>query len=169
MHGIVRNHGGEIRLASVPGFTRFDILLPTMNELCLLPGECVSATATGSEHLAFIEDDEDQLTLIPRVLEQLGYTVRSFQNPAEAVSVICKGGPPLDLVITDYDMPGMNGFDVAGLLRECRPELPVIMVSGRKQAQEFLDPAGNVKLFLSKPYNKDMLGRAIRDVLDKEV
>jgi len=169
VHGIVRNHGGEIRLASAPGLTRFDVLLPTMNELCLLPGECVSPTATGSEHLAFIEDDEDQLTLIPRVLEQLGYTVRSFQNPAEAVSVICGEGPPLDLVITDYDMPGMNGFDVAGLLRECRPELPVIMVSGRKQAQEFLDPAGNVKLFLSKPYNKDMLGRAIRDVLDKEV
>ena len=169
VHGIVRNHGGEIRLSSAPGFTRFEILLPTMNELCLLPGECVNATITGSERLAFIEDDEDQLTLIPRVLEQLGYTVHPFQNSAEAVAAICDEDLPLDLVVTDYDMPGMNGFDVAGHLAACRPDLPVIMVSGRKQAQEFVGQADNIKFFLSKPYNKDMVGRAIRDVLDKEV
>ena len=168
VHGIVRNHGGEIRLSSAPGLTRFDILLPTMNELCLLPGECLGATAMGRERLAFIEDDEDQLALIPRVLEQLGYTVHAFQNPAEAVSVICGQGLALDLVVTDYDMPGMNGFDVAERLQECRPELPVIMVSGRKQAREFAGQTGNVRFFLSKPYNKDMVGRAIRDVLDKE-
>jgi len=168
VHGIVRNHGGEIRLVSTSGFTRFDILLPTMNELCLLPGECAGVLAMGNERLAFIEDDEDQLLLIPRVLEQLGYEVHSFQNPAEAVFTLCEEGLPVDLIITDFDMPGMNGFDVAGILQERRPDLPVIMVSGRKQAEEFLGQAGNIKFFLSKPYNKDMLGRAIRDVLDKE-
>jgi len=168
VHGIVRNHGGEIRLMSVPGLTRFDILLPTLNDICLLPGECSATLPMGTERLAFIEDEEDQLMLIPRVLEQLGYTVHPFQNPAEAIAAIRDEGLPLDLVITDFDMPGMNGYDVAGVLQECRPELPVIMVSGRKQAEEFLGQAGNIRFFLSKPYNKDMVGRAIRDVLDKE-
>lgn len=167
VHGIVRNHGGEIRLSSGPGRTRFDILLPSMSDFCLLPGECDSAVAMGSERLAFIEDDEDQLQLIPRVLSQLGYTTHPFHKAAEAIEAIC-GGLEVDLVITDFDMPGKNGIDVALALEECRPELPVIMISGRKQAAEFSAQAGNIKLFVSKPYNKDMLGRAIRDVFDKD-
>jgi len=167
VHGIVRNHGGEIRLDSSPGRTRFDILLPSMNDSCLLPGTCDSVVTMGSERLAFIEDDEDQLQLIPRVLAQLGYTVHPFHCAAEAIEAVC-GGLGLDLVITDFDMPGMNGFDVAAALKDCRPELPVIMVSGRKHAAEFAPQSGNIRLFVSKPYNKDILGRAIRDVLDKD-
>jgi PAS domain S-box-containing protein len=167
VHGIVRNHGGGIRLTSAPGKTRFDILLPTMNDFCLLPGECDSDVAEGTEHVAFIEDDEDQLQLIPRVLAQLGYTVHPFHTATEAIEVIC-GGLELDLVITDFDMPGMTGIDVAVALEECRPELPVIMVSGRKRAAEFSSLAGNIRFFVSKPYNKNMLGRAIRDVMDKD-
>ena len=168
VHGIVRNHGGEIRLASLPGRTRFDILLPTMNDFCLLPGTCDRAVAQGTERLAFIEDDEDQLQLIPRVLEQLGYTVHPFHSADEAIEAVC-GGLELDLVVTDFDMPGRNGFDVARALEECRPELPVIMVSGRKQAAEVSSQAKNIRLFVSKPYNKDILGSAIRDVFDKDV
>lgn len=167
VHGIVRNHGGGIRLDSALGRTRFDILLPGMNDSCLLPGTCDSAVAMGSERLAFIEDDEDQLQLIPRVLAQLGYTVHPFHCASEAIEAVC-GGLGLDLVITDFDMPGMNGFDVAAALKDCRPELPVIMVSGRKHAAEFAPQSGNIRLFVSKPYNKDILGRAIRDVLDKD-
>ncbi len=167
VHGIVRNHGGEIRLTSAPGRTRFDILLPSMNDSCLLPGTCDSVVAMGTESLAFIEDDEDQLQLIPRVLAQLGYTVHPFHTPAEAIEAVC-GGLELDLVVTDFDMPGMTGFDLARALEECRPELPVIMVSGRKQAAEMSSQADNIRLFVSKPYNKDILGRAIRDVLDKD-
>ena len=167
VHGIVRNHGGEIRLSSVPGRTRFDILLPTMNDFCLLPGECDSDVAEGTERLAFIEDDEDQLQLIPRALAQLGYTVHPFHTAAEAIEAVC-GGLDVDLVITDFDMPGMTGIDVAVALEKSRPELPVIMVSGRKRAAEFSSQAGNIAIFVSKPYNKAMLGRAIRDVMDKD-
>jgi DNA-binding NtrC family response regulator len=168
VHGIVRNHGGEIWLASVPGQTRFDILLPTIQDLCLLPGDCAEVAPTGSEHLAFVEDDEDQLQVIPRVLSQLGYTVHPFHSGADAIRAICSEGLPVDLVITDYDMPEANGFDVARELAGCRPELPVIMVSGRKKAAELSLPVQNIKLFLGKPYNKDMIGRAVRDVLDKD-
>jgi PAS domain S-box-containing protein len=167
VHGIVRNHGGGIRLASSPGCTRFDILLPSMNDFCLLPGACDGGVATGTERLAFIEDDEDQLQLIPRVLAQLGYTVHPFHCASEAIEALC-GGLAVDLVVTDFDMPGMNGFDVAAALKECRPELPVIMVSGRKHAAEFSPQSGNIRLFVSKPYNRDILGRAVRDVLDKD-
>lgn len=168
VHGIVRNHGGEIRLSSAPGLTRFDILLPSIGELCMLPGECAADVVLGTERVAFVEDDEDQLQLIPRVLSQLGYVVHSFQSGVEAIAAICIDGLAVDLVLTDYDMPVMNGYDVARALHQCRPDLPVIMVSGRKRAAEFSQQAENVKLFLRKPYNKEMVARAIRDVLDKD-
>lgn len=168
VHGIVRNHEGEIRLVSSPGLTRFDIVLPTINDSCLLPGESESETSMGTESVVFIEDDEDQLLVIPRVLSQLGYTVHPFSQGVEAVRALREGGIDADLVVTDYDMSGMNGFEVARQLETHRPDLPVILVSGRKRAAEFSLQAKNIKYFLGKPYNKDMLGRAIREVLDKE-
>lgn len=169
VHGIVRSHDGAIRLHSQPGCTRFEIFLPTLQDMCLLPGECTSCAGLGDERLAFVEDDEDQVQVVPRVLSQLGYTVHPFSSGAEAIRAICEGGLDVDLVVTDYDMPGMNGFDVARAVGHCRPDLPVILVSGRKRAAEFYARAENIKYFLGKPYNKDMLGRAIRDVLDKDV
>jgi PAS domain S-box-containing protein len=168
VHGIVRNHGGEIRLSSAPGLTRFDILLPSIGELCMLPGECDGEVVMGNERIVFVEDDEDQLQLIPRVLSQLGYVVHSFQSGVDAIAAVCVDGLVVDLVLTDYDMPVMNGYDVARALGACRPELPVIMVSGRKRAAEFSQQAENVRLFLRKPYNKEMVARAIREVLDKD-
>ncbi len=168
VHGIVRNHDGEIRLASMPGQTRFDILLPTIRDMCLLPGDCADVVPMGSECLAFIEDDEDQLQVIPRVLSQLGYTVHPFHSGTDAIRAICADELAVDLVITDYDMPVANGFDVARELARCRPDLPVIMISGRKKAAELSVPVRNIRLFLGKPYNKDMIGRAVRDVLDKD-
>lgn len=168
VHGIVRNHGGEIRLVSAPGRTHFDVLLPTIHDLCLLPGDSQDAAPEGCERLAFIEDDEDQLLLIPRVLSQLGYTVYPFSSGGNALRAICHEGLAVDLVITDYDMPDTNGFDVARGLAACRPDLPVIMVSGRRQAGELTVPADNIQFFLGKPYNKDMIGRAVREVLDKD-
>lgn len=168
VHGIVGNHGGEIRLSSSPGCTRFEILLPTMRDFCLLPGECAHALSMGTESVAFVEDDEDQLALIPRVLTQLGYTVHPFHGGREALQAIGEGRQHVDLVITDYDMPDLNGLDLARALGELRPDLPVILVSGRKRAAAFSARSNNIKLFLDKPYNKNMVGRAIRDVLDKE-
>lgn len=168
VHGIVRSHDGDIHLFSQPGCTRFEIILPTLRDMCLLPGECSSMVVTGTERVVFVEDDEDQVQIVPRVLSQLGYHVYPFGNGAEAVRALCTDGLDVDLVITDYDMPGMNGFEVAKAVGFCRPEIPVILVSGRKRAAEFYGQAGNIKFFLGKPYNKDMLGRAIRDVLDKD-
>lgn len=168
VHGIVRNHNGVVHVQSRPGATRFEILLPTLSDLCPLPGDQVAIARRGTERVVFVEDDEDQLQVVPRVLRQLGYTVHAFAQGEEALRAVCSDDLAADLVITDYDMPGMNGVDVAKRLYACRPEMPVILVSGRKGAAEFFGRAENIRLFLSKPYNKDMLGRAIRDVLDKD-
>ena len=78
-----------------------------------------------------------------------------------------EGGRP-DLVLTDYDMPGMNGVELARALAQRHPELPLVMFSGRKHAGEFSGLPENILFFLSKPYNKDMIGRAVRNVLDRE-
>lgn len=169
VHGIVRNHNGIVRVQSAPQATSFEIYLPTLNDMCLLPSQFVAHASEGSEHIIFIEDDEDQLLVVPRVLEQLGYAVQAFQNPVDAVHAVCEQNLLVDLVVTDFDMPGMNGFEVAEYLAGHGRNVPVILVSGRKRAAELFATSNNIKFFLSKPYNKDMLGRAIRDVLDKDI
>lgn len=169
VHGIVRNHNGAVHVQSRPGATCFEIVLPTLSEVCPLPEGSSGAACQGTEHIVFVEDDEDQVEVVPRVLRQLGYTVRAFTHSAEALAAVCGGEVSVDVFITDYDMPGMSGVELARKLHACRPELPVILVSGRKGVAEFFESAENIRVFLSKPYNKDMLGRAIRDVLDGAV
>lgn len=168
VHGIVRGHNGEVRMHTSPSGTRFDIFLPAISAATPVPRECAGQAQGGGEQLFFIEDDEDQLQLVPRVLGQLGYTVHSFRQGQDALQAMDENGTRPDLVLTDYDMPGMNGLELARVLKARYPELPLIMFSGRKHAGDFSGLPDNILFFLSKPYNKDMIGRAVRDVLDRE-
>ncbi len=67
-------------------------------------------------HILFVEDDEDQLLTTPRLLKVMGYEVTAERDP-ERASRIVAGHPGLfDLIITDYDMPGMSGTEFARLV-----------------------------------------------------
>lgn len=167
VHGIVRGHGGAVRLHTSAEGTRFDIFLPAVSDGAAVPREYAGQAERGGERLFFIEDDEEQLSLIPRVLKSLGYTVHAFRRGREALQAVDEGERP-DLVLTDYDMPGMNGVELARALAQRHPDLPLVMFSGRKHAGEFSGLPENILFFLSKPYNKDMIGRAVRNVLDRE-
>lgn len=168
VHGIVRGHNGEVRMHTSSSGTRFDIFLPAIGAATPESGESADRTQRGGEQLFFIEDDEDQLQIVPRVLGRLGYAVHSFRQAKDALQAMDEKGMRPDLVLTDYDMPGMNGLELARVLKTRYPDLPLIMFSGRKHAGDFSGMPDNISFFLSKPYNKDMIGQAVRDVLDKE-
>jgi len=71
-----------------------------------------------------------------------------------------------DLVITDYDMPGMSGTQLAEQVSESAPNLPVILVSGREDAAMAAAHLPNIRQVIIKPYDKDDLSAAISNVLD---
>ena len=103
--------------------------------------------------------------MIPRVLTQLGYNVVAMQTGRKAYERVAAEDLPIDLIITDYDMPEMNGLQLAEQVEAHDPHIPVIIVTGRKTPDGMDSAASNIKKLISKPYNKTTISKAIREVL----
>jgi two-component system cell cycle sensor histidine kinase/response regulator CckA len=160
VHGIVRTHRGAIQVRSTPDVaTEFEVLLPALGDVCLLEREGVAYDVHGRETVVFVEDDEDQLHIVPRMLRQLGYTVHAFSDARSALAAL-REGIAAQVVVTDFDMPGMTGVELARALAEEGIDVPVILISGRMQEKNFT--FANVRAVVPKPYNREQLAGAIR-------
>lgn len=169
VHGIVQGHNGAIRVSSIPGkYTKFETHLPLITASEFSPAPKDLEIYGGNETILFVEDDLDQLELIPRVLSQLGYSVVACQNARQARRRLEEDDATYDLVITDYDMPKMTGLQLAENISSTHPTLPVIVVTGRKAPEGMSSHVRNIKKLVRKPYNKLSISVAIREVLDKE-
>ncbi len=103
--------------------------------------------------ILIVDDDLSMRKILYRVLENGGYDVLSASSGAEAVAIFRKSSPRVDLLITDYNMPGMNGLELG---RECsalNAALPVLYISGI-HADERLraEMDGRNRGFLAKPF-----------------
>ena len=100
------------------------------------------------------------------VLEALGYVVTGFAGAAEALDAVRTAPQAFDLVVADYNMPGLSGLELARELAVLRPELPVIISTGyitdplRTQAA-----ALGVRALVRKENTVEELGAAVRRVL----
>ena len=123
VHGIVKGHKGGIHAFGRPGGgTVFEIYLPKgdVTEVsCSLSPRPVRQ-AGGS--ILFVEDDEDQLQSTPRLLNGMGYSVTAVGEPEEAAIMVESAPHRFDLVITDFDMPGMSGTELANRLADVAPD-----------------------------------------------
>jgi len=108
--------------------------------------------------ILYVDDNEAIVFLMTRLLEREGYRVSGYTDPREALAAVRAQLDAFDLVVTDYNMPGMSGLEVARELREIRAELPVALASGyiteelRAQA-----PAAGVRELVYKPNTVDEL------------
>jgi CheY-like chemotaxis protein len=100
------------------------------------------------------------------MLERLGYRVTTEISSIEALKLFSSEPRGFDLVITDQTMPNMSGVELAKMLLEIRPELPVILATGYSTAinQEKAQALGISELLL-KPNTAQSLGEAIRRAL----
>jgi CheY-like chemotaxis protein len=112
-----------------------------------------------------VEDDEDQLATAPRMLSRLGYQVTARRGALEALETVTHDPGAFDLVLTDYDMPEMDGIELAHRLESLAPKLPVVLVSGRLGAVTDWPSGGNIRKLVHKPYDQAALARAIREAL----
>jgi len=166
VHGIVRSHEASIEVESVPGVgSTFRIYFPAIDALVL---EVSAPTADAApadgrgKHVLYVDDEQAIVFLMKRLLERQGYRVSAFTDPQEALAAVRAYPDQFDLVVTDYNMPGMSGLEVAQALREICPDLPVVLASGyiteelRAQA-----PAAGIREVIYKPNTVDELCGAV--------
>lgn len=135
-HGIVQEHRGVITIDSEPGKgSTFTLYLPaaTLAETAA-PFPDVSEKplriASSGARVIYIDDDEDLSYLVKRLLERRGYHVASYTHAQDALAALAAAPASFDLVITDYNMPGMSGLGVARAVQVIRADLPVAVASG---------------------------------------
>jgi PAS domain S-box-containing protein len=169
VHGIVEQSGGRIAVQSDPGEgTTFTLDFPRY-----LGPEAAIGTApkgvsdVGTETLLLVEDEAPVRASVRRLLEWHGYTVLEARNGAEALKIYEAREDEIDLVLTDILMPELGGLELVEQLRERRPDLRVVFMSG--YAERALTSNGSVPSgtgYLEKPFTVETLMRRVREVLD---
>ncbi len=170
VYGIVKQTGGYIWVYSEVGQgTVFKIYLPVAREAVdeLAAPSALRASPRGVETLLVVEDDDEVRRLLKDSLQQSGYTVLDARNGGEALLFCERYTGPIHLLITDIVMPHMDGYQVADRLREVRPGLKTLFMSGYTEQTT----AGRGRqlpgaLFLAKPFTPDALARKVREVIE---
>jgi PAS domain S-box-containing protein len=166
VYGVVERMGGTIEVTSAPGFgSIFEIDLPASGPTAGLAAEAAEQAAqAGTERILLVEDEPMVRQLATAALLRLGYRVVPLESPAEATGV---PDSDYDLLITDVVMPGMDGTELARTLRQGRPDLPVLFVSGYSYGtvwDHILDEPRTTMLW--KPFTPTELVNAARKLLD---
>jgi two-component system, cell cycle sensor histidine kinase and response regulator CckA len=169
VYGIVKQAGGAIRLWSEKGVgTSLDVYFPRVEEEAdaEAPVESSTVAAAGRETVLIVEDEEAVRRLMRAALEQNGYLVLMAADGVEALKLIASQTEPLDMVITDLAMPGMNGTELARKVKDRLPGIVILYISG--YAEE-LRQSGEIdeKRFLQKPFLPQTLARKVREMLDQ--
>ena len=169
VHGIVKSHGGAVKLSSVPGKgTVFEIFLPRISQAAITDTEDVQALPGGNERILFIDDETALADLGRQMLERLGYRVTAMTEPRAALDTFQENPEAFDLVITDMTMPNLTGDVLTGELLALRPDLPVILCTGfSEKINSEKAYAKGVRCFLMKPISTEHLARSVRRSLDE--
>ena len=137
VHGIVTAHGGAITVESQPGQgATFALYLPPASQPASVPAEASRAAASpeiapdSGPRILYIDDNTEMVSMVRRLLERQGYRISAHTDARTAVGLLRADPAAFDLVLTDYNMPGMSGLDIAETVRSLRADLPVAVTSG---------------------------------------
>jgi PAS domain S-box-containing protein len=167
-YGIVRNHGGFIKVTSKLGEgTTFDLYLPASPEKAAPAQAPPGVAVEGRETILLIDDEEIIIDVSREILESLGYRVWTVRTGHEAIALFKSRKNEIDLVILDMIMPGMGGGETFDRLKEIHPGVKVILSTGYSltgQAREIM--ARGCKGFIQKPYKIETISQKIRELID---
>jgi len=169
VHGIVRNHGGDVYVYSDPGKgSTFKAYFPVIKSRFIPEKRIERPIPIGTERILLVDDEPVIMKMGKQILESLGYDVVARNSGIEALELFREKKDRFDLVITDMTMPHMTGEKLAENLMQLRPDIPVILCTGFSAMMD--EPKAlsmGIRAFISKPILKQEIAEAIRKVLDE--
>ncbi|HJV21043.1 MAG TPA: ATP-binding protein [Holophagaceae bacterium] len=169
--GIVKQSGGHVWVYSEPGFgTTFKVYLPEATVTSPAPAPAADGRGVqdggGSETILLVEDEDLVREVARDCLSQAGYKVLEVKSGKEAIALLARYQAPVDLLLTDVIMPGMNGRIVSELAQSIQPGLRVLFMSG--YTDDAILRHGVLEegvAFLEKPFMPAELRRKVRETL----
>ena len=167
IHGIISSHDGILDVKSQVGAgSVFTVFFPCVNVGGEATHDVILGMPRGSERVLFVDDEEDIVRMSSRMLEYLGYTVYPATSGDQALAMLGRENFEVDLLITDYSMPGISGVTLAREVLRLRPALPVMLCSGFSESVVIEEGAKKfIRKFMSKPLDMKKLAMAIREML----
>lgn len=169
VHGIVTLHRGAIAVCSTPGQgSTFDMYFPLALPAAPLPAPDAEPQAPhgAGEHVLYVDDDPVMLLTVEALLQRMGYRVTCLGDPREVLTLLQAQPEAFDVVVTDFNMPGMSGLELVIALGRLRPGLPVVISSGyvtELMRAEIL--RAGVRHVLQKEYTLEQLGGMVQRAL----
>ena len=165
--GFAKQSGGDVAVESASGQgTTFRLYLPQVEgDRLASRSDKVSGTSIDGDgrRVLVVEDNVEVGTFATQILQDLGYEITWMPNAEDALRKLQENPGAFDVVFSDVVMPGMGGIELAKILKEHYPRLPVVLTSGYSHVLAEEGTHG-VEL-LHKPYSADQLSRMLRQVI----
>jgi PAS domain S-box-containing protein len=174
VHGVMRSHQGTVDVQSALGQgSIFSLYFPAISQQTLdgISPEPVRAKARKATslrgHVLYVDDDTALVFLIQRALSRRGLKVSTFSNPQLAIAALREHPTAYDLLVTDYNMPGISGVEVLREASLIRPDLPLALASGYVTPEiEAEALQAGARALIHKPNDVDELCETVADLLD---
>ncbi len=171
VYSLVKQNHGKIEVVSEPDKgSVFTIYLPA-NETEMEPATVredapASNLRGGSERILLVEDDVNFADCVKNLLDMHGYTTIAASNGEDALACFKEQKGNFDLLVSDIVLPKLSGRNLAAQLREQRPSLRVLLMSGYENIGP-VDKLGSGVDRLQKPFSLGTLLDRVRHLLDE--
>lgn len=167
VYAIAQKHGGCVDLYSIPGLgTNFRVYLP-LTDTADTSGQATLELSKGSERIMVVEDNMAFRHVLVQQLKSLGYSVLEVDDPITALHIFQKNSSTISAVLSDLNMPHMNGSEMAKEMLKIKPSIRIIYASAYPHEHllemKMLDPKDIV---LEKPFSLPQVALIVRQCLD---
>jgi PAS domain S-box-containing protein len=173
VHGVMRTHQGAVDVLSAPGAgSTFMLYFPAASgEALPAPAEParLQAAMGFGHHVLYVDDDQALAFLVQRVLTRRGFKVSTYTDAQAALAALRAQPSEVDLLVTDYNMPGFSGVDVLQEARRIRADLPMALASGYVTPEiEAQARAAGARALIHKPNDVAELCDTVQRLIEGE-
>lgn len=171
--GIIRSHNGAIKVSSIKDEGSIFTALFPLQGIALGKSEPNPSRQTppaAGKTVLLVDDEAMVMEVATQFLERLGYSVLTASNGQQALDILTRTNAPIECLLIDFTMPGMDGLETMRRVRKIRPEARIIIASGytRQQIEDRFADSGLPDGFIHKPFEMKALKEKLERVIDTD-